>query len=476
METKLKFPKTAQLGVLSLPATMPVIFGSVHPVVVGLFTAFMLLFCGGWLLLNHSQISQQSNRWYLLFLFFIGWLVLTSIPLPLALLEILSPARAASLDAINRLTDATVTSATLSYNSGATLMTALFLFSLLLYARTLESLLDADNDLLVEMIYVCITVAVLETGYGLIQVVSPHLGVLWLADTQQFKGMARGTIIYKNQYASLLNMCWPLALGAALLRFKKARSTLVGQEWRKRRRSALLEKINSYSMQGVILLFTASFIMLGVIFSQSRGGIISMVMILIMLLIFIPLERKSKVWLAGCMTLIPLLYGSIVGFSAVIERFLVIGQGGQNRFEIYTSSLPMLYDHLLTGTGLESYRLLSSLYLKFFPEHLLYDRVHNEYLELTIELGLPLALLLFSTLFLAIFLQGKQLLLQRKKKLYRIRSPKIIAITGWCAIIGFLFHGIADFGWRLPVNLLYCVILAVLVRTAQAYSTLTTHK
>jgi hypothetical protein len=444
---------------------MPLLFGAVHPVVVGVYTAAILIACGGWLLLNSNRLPTHlfRSRALLFILFFIGWMVCTTLPLPMSFLEILSPVRAASLQAINQLAGTEIRWAPLTYSSSAGLMSAVFFFALLLYALSLNVLLGEDRSLLKKIMYVFIGMGVLEATYGMLQVINPNLGVLWLSGLTAGKGAARGTIIYKNQYASLLNMCWPLAVAAALLHFKKIQAAPPPRRRKTKRRRVIAEKINTDSLKGFLFLFLASFIMMAVLFSQSRGGTISMVVIMVLLLFFLPLQRKNKIRLSFCLLLITIFYGSAFGFSAIIDRFQNIEGAGLNRINIYRNSLPMLYDHLITGIGLNAYELLSPIYLKNFPENIHFYRTHNEYLELAIESGLPVALLFFSTLFTALFFQAKRLYRYRGKKISNLSHAKITAIVSFCAITGFLFHGIADFGWHLPVNLLYVVTLVVLV-------------
>jgi O-antigen ligase len=216
-------------------------------------------------------------------------------------------------------------------------------------------------------------------------------------------------------------------------------------------------------LQGFFFLFIASFIMMAVLFSESRGGTLAMGLILVLMLIALPMSRKNKIRMTGCLLLLTIAFGSVVGFGSIIDRFMLIQGSGLARLNIWISSLPMLYDHMITGIGYGSYVLLSTIYLKRFPETVLFDRAHNDYLELTIELGIPMAMFLFSSLFIFLFLQMRNTLLYRNKKLSELRSSRIIATVALAAIAGFLFHGIADFGWRLPTNLLYVVTLFVLV-------------
>ena len=58
----------------------------------------------------------------------------------------------------------------------------------------------------------------------------------------------------------------------------------------------------------------------------------------------------------------------------------------------------------------------------------------------------------------------KLLVIQRKA----VSKRKDLATTAlaaacWCGLVGFLFHGLADFGWRLPANLVYATILLALL-------------
>ncbi|MCW5202293.1 O-antigen ligase family protein [Desulfobulbus sp. US4] len=389
--------------------------------------------------------------------------------------SLLSPARASFLQTANQLAETNIHYASLGYNNNSVILTAFFLVALYLYALSLKTLLKDDRSFFEKILLTCISVGILEAVYGLLQATNSHLGVLWLSDIRQFKGMARGTIIYKNQYAALLNMIWPLAVGAALLRFKavpqKKAPSLKKSTSKKRcaKKRSTTDHISNRRLRGFLLLFFASIIMLAVLFSQSRGGVISMLFILAILLITLPVSLKNKFFLSGFFVLFTISYGSIIGFTSVLDRFMLIQQGGEGRFNIWLSSLPMLRDHLLVGTGIGSYILLSSVYLKQFPENITFDRAHNDYLEFAIELGLPLALFFFCTLSVVLFLQIKKIWPYTKKKLYKLPSPTVISLVSIAAIIGFIIHGTVDFGWRLPANLLYFTTLFVLFQCGNQF-------
>ncbi|NTW88066.1 MAG: O-antigen ligase family protein [Desulfobulbaceae bacterium] len=301
-----------------------------------------------------------------------------------------------------------------------------------------------------------------EAIYGLIQFVNPQIGILWLANPER---AAHGTIIYKNQYASLLNMIWPLALASGILPYVNAHKKDQGKSIGHR----LKEKVDQFStanLQAPLMIFAAGIMILAILFSLSRGGILAMVLVALMLLIILPFSKAGKI---GCLVLFVCLivgYGTVLGLDTIVTRFDSLDNSGAHRLTIYLASLPMFWDHWLTGIGIGSYALLSPLYLKGFPTNILYDRVHNEYLELLIELGLPAAILLFGWILIGVLKLLVGLSLRQKHQEIDL-NRRVLGTAAFCGVAGFLIHGLADFGWRLPVNLVYCATLLAICVCSQ---------
>ena len=215
------------------------------------------------------------------------------------------------------------------------------------------------------------------------------------------------------------------------------------------------------------MIFAAGTMILAILFSLSRGGILAMVLVALLLLVILPFSKVGKI---GCLALFVCLiigYGTLLGLDTIVARFDSLDNSGAHRLAIYLASLPMLRDHWLTGVGIGSYTLLSPVYLKGFPATILYDKVHNEYLELMIELGVPTAILLFAWMLagMAKLMAG---LLGRQKHPGLELNRRVVGGAAFCGLVGFLIHGLADFGWRLPVNLVYCTtLLAICVCSIQ---------
>lgn len=453
--------------VLFIIVTLPVLFGAVHPIVQAGYVALILVGLGGWLLfeLPALPLSCISWRWLLVPLGLILYLAFQATPLPMALIRILSPARGERVDMVNILAHTDQTLVALGENGVAGLQAAVVALALIVLFVVLSSLMRREQRFATIILYAVASVGLLEGIYGLLQIMNPGIGILWLPLKSQ---AAHGTIIYKNQYAALMNMCWPMAVATALIAIDPAS----GQAAAARGNSVpvtrrLARFLSNLRPQVPIFFLAAGVSILAVLFSLSRGGILSMLAVSILLCIFLPLSWRSKlvsmIIFAGFIG----AYGSLLGLEGIVARFGGIEHSGSARLQIYQASLPMLFDHWLTGTGFDSFKLLSGVYLKEFPENVLFDRVHSDYLELAIELGLPMATLFFSWIAVGVVLTGRRLSGVRVADDDK-RKRQIVGAAAFCALLGFLVHGTVDFGWRLTVNMVYAVTLLALISWALA--------
>jgi O-antigen ligase len=455
VKTKITLQRPAAYLVYGIVTTIPLIFGAVHPIILGCYVFVMLAGLGGWLLLIHKTDSVQFPSFLTIVpVILIVYIAVQSIPIPLDWLELLSPERAARVRMVNDLADAGLQHISLSEKGPAGFYRSFFLIAVMLYYFSVKHLIASSENFQETLIYCLVGVGVFEAVYGLIQFINPQIGILWLSNPER---AAHGTIIYKNQYASMVNMIWPLALASGVLSSVNMRKENPGKGVGHR----FMEKIDEFSttkLQAPLMIFAAGTMILAILFSLSRGGILAMLLVVLLLMVILPFSKVGKI---GCMVVFVCLiagYGYLLGFEAIVSRFDSLDNSGAHRMEIYLASLPILWDHWLTGIGIGSYELLSPLYLKGFPTNILYDRVHNEYLELLIELGIPLATLLFCWILAGMLkLLARLVLLQKQGDIDL--NHRVMGAVAFCGLVGFLVHGFADFGWQLPVNLVYCTTL-----------------
>ncbi len=377
-----------------------------------------------------------------------------AIPLPLPLVSILSPQRAEWLHKSLEATGVFPWWASLSYVPVDTFMSGLWVLTLALFALVLHR---SMRDGIIEpgkLLSVIFVVAGVEGLYGIIQVLIPSAG-------SGFGRDATGTFANHDHYAAFLGMIWPLMLarcagggmeevGDRGLRGKT--SVVVGVYGEDEGRRKGLEK-------GIFFSFFKGIVLLGLIFSRSRGGIISAA-IGTTVLVFLGGGRKKSILLIliGCWAIIA-AYGSIIGFEGIVRRFMEVGHDAPERFKIWGFTWRIIHDHWLTGTGAGTYSPVVFLYQVFDTDLFQIGHAHSDYLEIASEWGVPFSLLIFSLawgywLFAARGAAAKGAMEGRQ------RLIRVGALAGSAA---FLSHSWVEFNWQIPANQVYFVMLFVLL-------------
>ncbi|MDW7773070.1 MAG: O-antigen ligase family protein [Desulfobulbaceae bacterium] len=445
-------------------ATVPLLFGARHPLIHGLYSFLLLLAGGSLLVLNYQgpfrRILVFNRLAPLLILLFIG---LSAAALPLFLLGAVSPVRAQYLADAVTFADLRDAVPSLSYYAPGSMFYAVYGMALMLFFYASRYVLASEKTLR-RTLWIITIVGLFEAVYGLLQATNPALGVLWLPGSFAYEGTARGTIIYRNQYAALMNLCWPMAVVLGITMCKPALEKLEMLR-RKDNTLSLVDRTSFLFQKATIPFWSAGLMILAIVFSRSRGGILVMLSIAALFIYLLPFFRRIKSLYAVLLLVFVGFYGGIIGFAGVIERFTYFYASALNRIDIWYGSAAMLKDHLLTGIGMGGYEFLSPVYLTNVPAAVWYDRAHNEYVELAIELGLPMMLLFLAWVFIGIAGYGANILKKKKIRLrpVQMQTNDIVTIGAFCALVGFLLHAGVDFIWRLPANVIYAVvILAVL--------------
>jgi len=442
-------------------ATVPLLFGAVHPLIQGIYSSVILLSSGIWLVLNFETVKSKNVSFMTVIpLIILAFVLFTTIPLPIQVVKILSSTRAENLLQALHIGQLDSVTSTVSYYSPASQFYTVYGFALFLFYISSSHLLETEQKA-TTVLWIITFVGVFQAFYGLLQALVPSVGVLWLPNSISAENCASGTIIYRNQYAAFLNICWPMsmALGISLYRplierlnfFRKKKKTLT-----------VTDRLLFLFQKAAIPLWSSAFMILAVIFSRSRGGIIVMMVLALLLIIFLPLSRRAKMTTGSIYAIFVLIYGGTIGFQNVLERFLTFYESALFRFALSIDSLSMLMDHIITGIGMGTYGLMSPVYLRKVPDTIWFDHAHNEYVELLVELGLPM--MLFAVLWIVWGMVQHVLKIKKiQGTSVAMEAHKITAICSFISILGLLLHGFVDFVWHIPVNVIYAVtILAML--------------
>jgi O-antigen ligase len=380
--------------------------------------------------------------------FFIVTLFLC-LPLPPILLSCLSPERFDGITAARHLTGSQPVWESISYASRSSFVWWVFLFSLLLFYNVLRHLFTDRKNLKI-VVFMMVGIGLMESAYGLIQAISPSLGVLWVDYIEDYLGTARGTFINRNNFAAFINMIWPLALGVTLTTQGKLNSLKLILSTDRLNRHALM----ALGVIGLLLTLTLT---------RSRAGILSGLVAFVIFTAMLKAKKRhigvpTRALLNGIVILL-CAYAVTIGAGPVIERFLAVNTDGNFRTLIWHDSLSIIKDHPM-GIGLRNYERVFSIYSQNFISDRTVTYAHNDYLQLLIETGW------FG--FLAL-MGGFILFVGKSFRLMGQLDPRDDPMTFYCAlgalsgISSLVCHSFFDFNLQIPANCLYFATLMAIL-------------
>jgi O-antigen ligase len=390
-------------------------------------------------------------------LFLLLWLLAQCLPLPPALVQALSPQTAAVWQPVLDLLPAN-TWVPLSLNPQATLTEGLRLGSYVLVYILAAQLLCSGRRLAVFLssvagLTLCIAIATM-----LQRAFAPE-SLFWLRPVRSGLG-SFGPWVYRNHYAGFIVMTCPLLLAACLLHCPKGD----GEEETLRERLLRL-----FSGSGLHLLFGfgAMAAVASVLLSQSRGGILSLTVSLLVFVLLLAWRMRERRLLALPLLALTgglLLAGSQFDWNALLGRFqfAIDPAGGglrDDRLLIWKDTFRIIADFPLTGTGFGSFAAVFPGY-KTLADELFYDHAHNDVLELLAEGGAVGFLL--AACFVGIVLRNGW----RHIFLRHDRLAALTAISAFSGLAGLLFFSLTDFNLHNWANGLYFFFLCALLAAA----------
>jgi len=260
-----------------------------------------------------------------------------------------------------------------------------------------------------------------------------------------------GPYAYRSNAAQYFNLLWPVCLGFW---------------W-------TLQRIGGQRFNSHHVLLLCAVIMAGCpIISTSRGGALVAAGILIVAVIFLAVTnlfssggglkdrrtRRNSTAMLGLFLVMALALAWYFGWGSLEPRMEQIGEGYQNREEIYNAAKPMAADYPLFGTGPGTFGTVFQLYLinsaTYWPEQL-----HNDWLETRITFGwVGMALLLAALACVGFrwFVPGG------------IRGSRRFVVLIWLALAGCLIEARFDFPFQIHsilfLFLVFCAVLSSMSR------------
>jgi O-antigen ligase len=484
--------KIIQYTILAALVFSPLAFGSVEPAAYSLLNLIAIVLFALWSIdwffcKGPLDMLGIKKHWFLLPV--VGFLLLVAlqvISLPLALVRLLSPSRVAFLEKMNwgifgqGPAGSLPSHLTLSIDPYLTSLAlvnfaCLFLFFLLML-NVLESSKSAVAPTAAEngsaqdsveqssysfyhvLVFTLVGLGFLIALFGIAQKLSGTHEIYWLRKITRYEHIM-GPFVNRNHFAGYLEMTFGLTLGLVLFFKRDAGYRL--------------------------LLAFAALIMGGaIIFSGSRGGVLS----LFFQLVCAGIIALSHVWASrsahdgsgylGALRrysiplAIPVLVIAIILLVSYIGPESILGRfhektTGDERLAVWKDTASIGRDFAIVGSGFGTFRSVLPHYQSrdYFYQYL---QAHNDYAQLFSETGLlGFALLIVGfgaglirgLRKLGAFLKGGPLSKDSERQF--INAAKLGALLG---IIAICLHSFYDFNLQLPSNaLLFLTLCAVLM-------------
>jgi putative inorganic carbon (HCO3(-)) transporter len=425
-------------------------FGGVVPLAYSSMeiAVFILLFV---VLALECFRGQVTLRWPWPVCILIAWVLLEIIPLPRAVIRLLSPVREHLMASVN---PQWVSGSlwTLSIDPHRTL---LYLMRLLAYAGAFALAAWAFNPRKGKspLVNGLILLGTFEALYGLYQYLTNHQKIFGYTKVA-YATDATGTYINRNHFAGLLELIVPLVIAVGFYQFQVWQR----ERWQIQHSSS---EANVAAYRGFFYIFLAILMGLAAICSHSRMGIFGLLTSLIFIFLLGQARSGLGIWKAVSLLVVfgILAYGSWLGLGPALRRFENIGKPGylenEGRLQIWEDSKDLIHDYPVTGTGLGTFGEA----FRHYQRHLTYafvSHAHGDYIEFTCDIGLLGALLLFGSIF--------WLWLKSIRAFWGEMSPYRHAIILGCigSTMAILIHSTTDFNLQIPANaLILATILGI---------------
>jgi O-antigen ligase len=290
--------------------------------------------------------------------------------------------------------------------------------------------------------------------YGLVIFWSGNKTVMWFPKWA-YRDDLTGTFVNRNSFATYLGLCTLAALCYLIKSFEHMRF----EEYWRNRINGTIEFISARIVViiSIFALATALFL------THSRGGLVSTICGISVLAITMAsnpsLKRLRRLgWIALPVAIF--FIALFISGGATLNRLIGTDIDVEERLSVYRLTIQAITDYPWLGSGLNSFTFMFPIYRS--PEIVkYYDLTHNDYLQNLLELGIPVALCLFTAILYLVAICMRGLRLRRRDAIFPCMG---VAATFLVAL-----HAMVDFSLQIPaVTYTYCFLLGTAV--AQSWS------
>ncbi|MEW6374824.1 MAG: O-antigen ligase family protein [Thermodesulfobacteriota bacterium] len=310
-----------------------------------------------------------------------------------------------------------------------------------------------SNQSLLKLIPVIMVVGISESLYGMFEFFSGHRHILYLEASSLISSVT-GTFINRNAFAGYLLMVIPLNLGYLFARegHRIGRS----MSWR--------HSLSSLDGKTLIIAFGIVLMILALLFSASRMGILSLLLsfTLISLLFISPQKGQRFSKTAVFIFALALLWAAWIGLDAVISRFFTSSEDFKGRWMMWMNTLQIIKDYPLFGSGLGTFTQVFPMVRSFHIRGLV-THAENDFLQLASEVGI-VGMGLLLILFIFLFCKT----ISGIRSLSHWESQRYIGMGGMVGILALMFHSLVERNIQVPANaFLYTFMWAIVLRISR---------
>ncbi|MFZ5453724.1 MAG: O-antigen ligase family protein [Thermodesulfobacteriota bacterium] len=340
----------------------------------------------------------------------------------------------------------------LSLNPYATLLNSLKLWPAVVIFYVLLYTVNSRRQLQT-LVGVILATALFEVLYGFAHF---HNHLIWGWKNFYTGSRLCGTFINSNHLGAYLTMAILLGFGLVLAHWEVVPRLAPGLT--KDRRLRLWSRAEHLEprVRQFILLFLLLLLTVALIFTGSRGGMLSLLAGFAMMGLAIWSQRwkKGHLFLMGIFVVAAILYSLWLGSAPLLTRFFETEHAA--RYSAFKGALILWREFPWLGTGLGTF---GEVFYRLEPASLrgtFFIHTHNDWLQLLAETGL----LGFSLLAGAWLLFINQLLRQRRSR----RDPfaRGLGLGGLAALVAGAFHALGEFPFHIPgFTITYSAIAAI---------------
>ena len=302
-----------------------------------------------------------------------------------------------------------------------------------------------EHSTLLQLIAVIFLVGVFESLYGMFEFFSGHHHILHL------KGISSvtGTFINRNYFAGYLLMVIPLSMGLFFSREVLRTGGFKG--WRRR--------LSSLDGKTLLIGFGIIVMILGLLFSASRMGILSLLLSFTLISILFKTSQKGKGFSKTSLLILglALLWAVWIGLDAVIGRFFNVSEDLKWRWTVWADTFKVVKDFPTLGSGLGTFSQIFPMYKSFHIRRFV-SHAENDFLQLASEVGL-IGLGVLFLLFIFLFFRA----VSGIRSLSHSESQRYIGMGSLVGVVALMFHSMVERNLQIPANAFLFTFLWALV-------------